>query len=284
MSRHAGHPRPIFAVMPSCGIFAESWVAPKIPPIVDILMTNPIAIVLAAGKGTRMDSDRPKVLCEALGRPMIQYVLDALAAGGVHRIIAVVGYRSDEVRAALRDRENVDFVEQTKQLGTGHAVKVCREHLVDHQGPVLIVTGDSPLTQSTSVGRLLAEYEQTQAACILGTLHKQDPSGLGRIVRDQNGDFAAIVEEKDATDAQRQITEVNMSMYVFNCRDLLLALEELKQNNLQEEYYLTDAPGILKQMGKDVRALPVLQPCEALSVNTVEDLETVEYEMRSLGY
>ena len=244
------------------------------------VMTQQLAIVLAAGKGTRMESEMPKVLVPALERPLIDYVLDALDRAGIDRVLVVVGYRSDDVRAALADRNNVTFVEQSEQLGTGHAVQMCVPHMQDFDGPVLIVTGDSPLTQSSSLKQLLALFQSQRPACILGTLHKDDPHGLGRIVRDEAGDFLAIVEKKDATDQQQALTEVNMSSYVFECQRLLPALRELKNNNRQGEYYITDCPGILKRAGMDVRALAVLQPCEALSVNNLADLAIVEREMR----
>lgn len=246
-------------------------------------MSNPVAVVLAAGKGTRMKSDRPKVLCEALGRPLIDYVIDSLQRADVGRILVVVGYRGDDVRQALAGRRGVEFVEQSQQLGTGHAVQVCRDSLDGHAGPVLIVAGDSPLIQTGSVQRLLSEYQSEGPACILGTLHKADPSGLGRILRDESGRFLGIVEEKDATDDQRRITEVNMSTYVFHGPELLRALQRLRADNRQQEYYLTDCPGILRAEGKDVRALAVLQPCEALSVNTLDELAVVEDELKRLG-
>ena len=135
-------------------------------------MSKRLAIILAAGKGTRMKSDLPKVLCPVRGRPMIEFVLDALRQAGIERMIVVVGYRSELVRQALADHADVEYVEQTEQLGTGHAVKMCREHLLVHDGPVLIVTGDSPLTQSASVHALFADFESQPAACVLGTLHK----------------------------------------------------------------------------------------------------------------
>jgi bifunctional UDP-N-acetylglucosamine pyrophosphorylase/glucosamine-1-phosphate N-acetyltransferase/UDP-N-acetylglucosamine pyrophosphorylase len=240
------------------------------------------AIVLAGGKGTRMKSDLPKVLFEACGRPMISYVVDVLERAGIERIIVVVGYRAELVRETLADRSNVIFAEQTEQLGTGHAVMMCRDALQGQTGPVLIVTGDSPLIQQSSVEKLLTDFSASRPACLLGTLHKKDPTGLGRIVRDANGDFEGIVEEKDATDAQRAITEVNMSTYVFDTVELLYALDQLTDDNRQREYYLTDCPGILKRQGKEVRALAVLEPCESLSVNTLDDLKIVEDEMRKL--
>ena len=242
------------------------------------------AIVLAAGKGTRMKSDLPKVLFEACGRPMITYVVDALERAGVERIIVVVGYRAELVREVLAGRSNVSFAEQTEQLGTGHAVMMCREAIQGQTGPVMIVTGDSPLIQLSSIEKLLTDFSASRPACLLGTLHKADPTGLGRIVRDGSGAFEGIVEEKDATSEQRAITEVNMSTYVFEAAELLSALDKLTDANRQKEYYLTDCPGILKREDKEVRALAVLQPCESLSVNTLEDLKIVEEEMRKLGY
>lgn len=247
-------------------------------------MHEPIAVILAAGKGTRMKVERPKVLIEVLGRAMIHYVLDAVFAAGVRRAIVVVGYQADNVRKELSGRENITFVEQTEQKGTGHAVMVCTDELQGHGGPVLVLTGDSPLVQRTSLEALLDVYARERPACILGTLHKDDPSSLGRIVRDKQGNFAGIVEEKDATDEQRQITEVNMSTYVFHGPDLLAALPLLSDNNRQGEFYITDCPAILKSKGKSIRAEPVLQPCEALSINTFDELKQVEEEMCKLGY
>ncbi len=242
-------------------------------------MLQDVAIVLAAGKGTRMKSDLPKVLPEVHRRPMIHYVLDALTEGGIGRTIVVVGHRAELVRAELQGRDHVEFADQAEQLGTGHAVMVCRERLADYRGAVLIVAGDSPMMQSRSVAALLEEFHRSPAACILGTASKEDPSGLGRVIRDAEGNFQAIVEEKDATEQQRRITEVNMSYYVFECQELLRSLEQIRADNSQGEYYVTDCPGVLVAEGKEVRALNVLQPCEALSINTVEDLAVVEAAM-----
>jgi bifunctional UDP-N-acetylglucosamine pyrophosphorylase / glucosamine-1-phosphate N-acetyltransferase len=246
-------------------------------------MSKKTAVVLAAGKGTRMKSELPKVLIDVNSRPMIEYVLDSLEAGGIEQIIVVVGYRADLVKERLAGRSNVQFVEQTEQLGTGHAVMVCREALAGVTGPVLIVTGDSPLLQSDSVSTLLREFEHQSPACIIGTTHKENPFGLGRIVRDSAEEFVGIVEQKDATPAQAAITEVNMSTYVFRGPALIWALGQLTTNNAQREYYITDCPGILKLQGETVVALPVLKACEALSVNTVEELAVVAAEMRRLA-
>lgn len=242
-------------------------------------MSQKLAVVLAAGKGTRMKSDLPKVLFPARGRPMIEYVLDALEAGGVHQSVVVIGYRADDVKATLAHRSGLKYALQAEQLGTGHAVMSAREHLVGHDGPVVVVTGDAPMMQGESIVKLLAEYDRRKAACIIGTIHKDNPRGLGRIVRDARGEFAGIVEEKDATTEQLAITEVNMSYYVFHGPDLLESLNHLRADNSQKEYYLTDAPSVLMRQGKEVRALPVLDPIEALGVNTVDELAAVEAAM-----
>lgn len=246
--------------------------------------TAPTAVILAAGKGTRMQSDLPKVLFPVLGRPMVHWVLDALEAAGIERSIVVVGYRGEAVQEELGQRVNLQFVVQAEQLGTGHAVEVCRSQLTSHTGPVLVVAGDSPLIQASSVRTLLKEFQAGRYACLLGTLLKDDPTGLGRIVRGPDGGFERIVEHKDATEAQRQIKEVNMSTYMFAGQALLRALSKLSNDNVQGEYYLTDCPEILLREGGLVDAIPVLQPCESLSINTIDELARVEDEMRALGY
>lgn len=246
-------------------------------------MRETVALVMAAGKGTRMKSDLPKVLFPVCGRPMVEYVLDVLEEVGVDRIVVIVGYRAELVREALGTRTGLEFAEQTEQLGTGHAVMVCRDHFKDHDGPVFVIAGDSPMIQSDSVRALLDDYDRRPAACILGTARKEDPFGLGRIVRDADGQFAGIVEQRDATPEQKLITEVNMSYYVFRSRDLLEALEEIRPDNSQGEYYITDVPGVLLKQGKPVRALPVLKPCEVLGINTVDELKIVEAAMQEVG-
>lgn len=245
-------------------------------------MNSPLAIVLAAGKGTRMQSDLPKVLCQANGRPLVEYVIDSLRTAGVDKIVVVVGYKADEVKQQLSRYENIEFATQSQQLGTGHAVMMCKENIKDHHGGVVVVAGDSPMLQSTSIKALLDDYAASQPGCILGTLIHKDPTGLGRIVRDADGQFTGIVEEKDATPEQRKINEVNMSTYVFDGQKLIGALDRLTDDNAQGEYYITDVPKVLISDNEDVRALPVLQPIEALSVNTVEHLADVEAAMKAM--
>jgi bifunctional UDP-N-acetylglucosamine pyrophosphorylase/glucosamine-1-phosphate N-acetyltransferase/UDP-N-acetylglucosamine pyrophosphorylase len=256
-----------------------------VPPEPEHSMSHaaPIAIVLAAGKGTRMGGDLPKVLFEAAGKPLVCWVLDALAAAGVQDRIVVVGYRADMVERALAGSPGVSFALQREQHGTGDAVAAAADAIrarlagepADSRRPVVIVCGDSPMLRPESVTGLLQEFSSRDASCLLGTAVTDDPSGLGRIVRDGNGRFTRIVEQKDATLEERGIREVNMSTYVFEARDLLESLASLRPDNAAGEYYITDCPGMLLAAGKVVDAIPCLDASETLSVNTPEQLAAV---------
>ncbi len=232
-----------------------------------------------------MQSDLPKVLCPVVDRPMIHFVLDALEKSGIERQIVVVGYEADAVRQELSQRPNPpEFALQSDQLGTGHAVQMCRDQLAGQQGPTIVVAGDSPLIQSSSLTKLLDAFAETQPALLLGTLKKEDPTGLGRIVRNEQDEFIGIVEHKDATEEQLAIDEVNMSTYLFSTKDLLYSLDELRNDNAQSEYYLTDSASLLRKAGRRVEARPVLQPCESLSINNPDELRLVDEKMRAMGY
>ncbi|QGJ70672.1 Bifunctional UDP-N-acetylglucosamine pyrophosphorylase / Glucosamine-1-phosphate N-acetyltransferase [Planctomycetales bacterium 10988] len=240
----------------------------------------PVAIIMAAGRGSRMQSELPKVLVSAQGRPLIDYVLDSAIEGGIRSVIVVVGYEANRVREHVQARPQVSFVEQTEQLGTGHAIAVCEEALSDYEGPVMILAGDSPMIRSESLKELLTHFQREKPACLLGTAYKQNPTGLGRIVRDREGNFIGIVEEKDATDEQRAIQEVNLSTYVFSKQKLFEALQQIRPNNAQGEYYLTDCPRLLLNRDEKVLALPILHPSEALSVNNLDELAAVEQALQ----
>ncbi len=229
-----------------------------------------------------MKSDLPKVLVPVRRRPMIDYVLDTLQRAGIGRASWSSAIGRPTSRAALAGRQQVDFALQEEQLGTGHAVMMCRQQLAGHKGPVLIVAGDSPLMQPESIQALLADFERRPAACILGTGYKDNPTGLGRIVRDGQGQFERIVEEKDATGEQKTICEVNLSCYVFALPGLALGAGPDRGQQRPARILLTDCPGVLKRAGKEVRALGILKPIEALSINTMEDLQAVELAMQSL--
>jgi bifunctional UDP-N-acetylglucosamine pyrophosphorylase/glucosamine-1-phosphate N-acetyltransferase len=243
-----------------------------------------MAVVLAGGRGTRMQSDLPKVLFPVHGRPMIHWVLDALDRAGVGEKVVVVGYRAELVQEELHGRAGVRFALQQQQLGTGHAVQMAIPYLKEHSGTVLVVAGDSPMVQTSSLQRLLDRFTGTDAACLLGTLIKENPKGLGRILRDTEGRFSAIIEEKDATESQKAIREVNMSTYLFRVQPLLEALAALGNENAQGEYYLTDCPSLMMARGYAVEARAELEPCESLSINTLDELKLVEAAMKEMGY
>lgn len=257
-----------------------------------MMKNDTLAVILAAGKGTRMRSELPKVLTPVCGRPMVEYPLEALRFAGVKRIFAVIGYRAEEVRKVITPNfPEVEFVLQTEQKGTGHAVRTAaegiRKCLAENPGmhiPVLVVAGDTPMMCGETLRELLAFWrsgaeksgETLPPACVLGTIRVENPHGLGRILRDSAGNFVGIIEEKDATPEQRAIREVNQSYYVFDAAELVDVLDALTPNNAQGEYYITDAPALLLSRGKKVFALPILRPTEAVSVNTPEELAVVE--------
>ena len=174
------------------------------------------AIILAAGKGTRMKSDWPKVLHEVCGQPMLAHVMNACREAGCAKMLCVVGYGADQVRRRFADADDVVWVEQTQQLGTGHAAMVCLDHLQGLRGPVLVVAGDGPLIQGQTLKDLLDAHARGGGACTLATCVLDDPMAYGRILRDSDGNLLGIVEHLDATEAQRRIKEVNVSLYCFD--------------------------------------------------------------------
>ncbi len=241
----------------------------------------PVAIVLAAGKSTRMKSTLPKVLHEVCGRPMVEYVLDAARGAGVKRLVVIVGHQADSVKKVLASQSDVEFALQSEQKGTGHAVMQARESLKDNTGPVFVLTGDAPLMRTESFRALLQDYAEKQAACVIGTAETEHNFGLGRIVRDGSGEFVKIVEQKDATPAEQQIREINVGCYVFDSQKLFWALDRLQPNNVQKEYYLTDCCAILRDHGDRVVASQRLDIVEALGVNTRAELARVHKALQS---
>lgn len=236
------------------------------------MISGPVAIILAAGHGKRMKSEKAKVLHEVCGRPMIRYVVEAARGAGARSIVVVVGYGADQVRACLGGEPDVLFATQTQQLGTGDAVKSCFPLLKDYHGPALVLVGDEPLVRPQPLADLLARQRQDQAACLLGTAIVPDPTGFGRILRDSAGRFLRIVEDRDCTAEEKRITEVNPSCYVFDMPGFWEALDQVGTGNVQGEYYLTDVPQLLEAMGRKVVALPVLDADDILGVNTRQHL------------
>jgi bifunctional UDP-N-acetylglucosamine pyrophosphorylase/glucosamine-1-phosphate N-acetyltransferase len=242
---------------------------------------GPVAIILAAGHGKRMKSDRAKVLHEVCGRPMIRYVVDAARGAGARTIVVVVGYGAEQVRACLDKDPDVLFATQERQLGTGDAVRVCRGVLADYRGPALVLVGDEPLIRPEPLADLLALQQSEGAACLLGTAVLPDPTGFGRILRDSAGRFLRIVEQRDCTPEEKAISEVNPSCYVFDFPGLWDALDRLDTQNVQGEYYLTDAPALLQSLGRKVVALNALEPDDILGVNTRQHLAQAHAIMQS---
>ncbi len=238
------------------------------------------AIILAAGKGTRMKSDLPKVLHGVCGRPMLAHVMDACRQAGCERLIVVVGYGAGQVTAAFADADDVVWVEQTEQLGTGHAVMVCGEHLADLDGPVLVVAGDGPLVRGETLGELLDAHADAGAACTLATCILDDPKAYGRILRDDAGELVGIIEYLDATDAQRAIGEVNVSLYCYDAARLREVLGRLSNDNAKGEYYLTDTLGLLRDDGHRLAAVPAVPPEDVLSINDRVQLAQVNALMQ----
>jgi bifunctional UDP-N-acetylglucosamine pyrophosphorylase / glucosamine-1-phosphate N-acetyltransferase len=237
------------------------------------------AVILAAGKSTRMKSDTPKVLHEVCGRPMIEYVLEAARQAGATRLIVVVGHQADRVQAALSHHPDVEFALQAEQKGTGHAVMMCRDQLADHDGPVLVLTGDTPLLREASLQALLNVQQRHQAACVVGTARTEQNEGLGRIVRDSDGHFVRIVEQKDASPEELKIPEINTGCFAYDCRSLFEALARVRPNNRQQELYLTDCAEILRRADRTVVAACEFDVTEAMGVNTPQQLEEVEKTM-----
>ncbi len=248
----------------------------------EMSMSKPTAaIILAAGRSTRMVTDMPKVLHEVCGRPMLAYVVDACRAAGVSRILCVVGYRKEELIKAFADEPDLIWVEQKDQKGTGHAAMVCREALQDFSGNVMVIAGDMPLVRSETLQLLLDTHGAQNSAVTLATALLDDPSGYGRIIRDRYGNLEGIVEHSDCTPEQLQIREVNPSYYCFDKKLLFDALDQIKPDNVKGEYYITDALKILIRGGHRALAITAVAPEDAMGVNSRLELAEVGRVMQN---
>jgi bifunctional UDP-N-acetylglucosamine pyrophosphorylase / glucosamine-1-phosphate N-acetyltransferase len=225
------------------------------------------AIILAAGKSTRMKSRRPKPLHDICGRPMLEYVLRACYEAGCDRVMCVVGHGKDEIVSQFGGDKRIHWIEQTEQLGTGHAARMCEAELKKHGGDIFILTGDGPLIRGEVLRTLLGAHREEKAAASMATAVLDDPTGYGRIVRDGNGEFVEIVEQADASAEQREIREVFPSYYCVRSEELLLALSKLTNNNKKREYYLTDIYSILRNAGKKVLAVQAVTQEDSMAVN-----------------
>ena len=237
-------------------------------------MDGVTAVILAAGEAKRMRSRQPKVLHPLAGRPLIAYALRT-ARAIADRVVMVVGPNADDVRAAAGD--GVTFVEQRERLGTGHALGQARGAC--GSGPIVVLAGDMPLLSGETLEHLVGHHQATAAAATVLTAVADRPQGYGRILR-QDGRVRRIVEDRDATDDQKKIAEINTSIYCFDARRLWPALAEVRTDNDQGEYYLTDVIGILAKAGGRVEAVTAPDPVEALGINDRRQLAAVAAILR----
>lgn len=235
-------------------------------------MENDImAIVMAAGKGTRMKSKKSKLVQKIYGKEIVKRAVENAQKAGVHDIVAVVGYMKEEVMAVLGD--NVKYAYQEEMLGTGHAVIQAKEFLKGKKGKVLVLNGDVPLIRPETLNKLLEKSIENKEYATLLTAIYDNPKGYGRIVRDEGGNISAIVEEKDTNDEQKEIKEINAGIYCFDIEELLSALEKITPNNAQGEYYLTDVIQIMNEKGLKTGAVIVEDNTEILGINDRIQLE-----------
>lgn len=231
------------------------------------------AIILAAGKGTRMGSDLAKVLHPLAGRPLVMHVLDTCLELKVTQKIVVVGHQRDQVEMMVAPWLPV-CVLQDRQLGTGHAVLVTEKNVTGDL--VLVLCGDCPMTPASLLAELIAKHLASGAACTGVAARMADPNGYGRMVTDAQGRLQKIVEQKDADDATKKIDLINSGIYVFDRRELFRCLHQVKPNNAQGEYYLTDVVGMLAREGKIVELIITSDVASVLGVNTPADLAMAE--------
>jgi len=233
-----------------------------------------VAIILAAGPGKRMGGDKPKVLIELQGKPLVMWVIEAARAAGINRIIVVIGHKGEDVQAALANYD-VEFVWQNERLGTGHAVQQAIPLIESHDGPVAVLLGDVPRIQPETIRSMLANHCASGASVTVLTAQLDDPHDLGRIVRRPDGSLERIVEVRDADDKIKAIKEINTGGMCFYGPDLLAALPELSDQNAQGEFYLTDVIAIQQRKGLPVIGFRSTDPRDALGANSPEQLEEI---------
>ena len=238
------------------------------------------ALILAAGKGKRLQSEKfnlPKVLREVNEKPLIAHVLEHTDFIDKKDTVLVVGYMKEKVIENVGNEYNYSV--QNEQMGTGHAVMCAKEQFEDYDGDVLILYGDMPLVKKETYMAVIEKHQTSGADCTLLTAIVDDPPAYGRIIRDADGKVIKIVEEKDCDEEQKKITELNVGIYVFNSKLLFDGLKELKNNNAQGEYYLTDMPMIFIDKGLKVETYSIDNITEVYGVNTMEDLEFCAKEL-----
>jgi bifunctional UDP-N-acetylglucosamine pyrophosphorylase/glucosamine-1-phosphate N-acetyltransferase len=246
-------------------------------------MQNISVVVLAAGKGTRMNHDTlPKVLVPYNDKPMLGHVLDSIVPLSPNKTVLIVGYKEDMVRDYVDKRykvaANVEFATQSQQLGTGHAVMQAKDNLQDFEGNTLILCGDVPRLTHATLEKLATEHSDTGADLTVLTAIAENPTGYGRIIKDDHNSFIKIVEQKDASEEEKKVKEINSGTYLVDNQMLFNALDSIGNQNAQGEYYLTDIVGIMKQDNRKINTYIVDDFDEIVGINSMEDLEAVERE------
>jgi bifunctional UDP-N-acetylglucosamine pyrophosphorylase/glucosamine-1-phosphate N-acetyltransferase len=243
---------------------------------------NTMALILAAGKGKRMKSEKSKVLHEINGKSIIEYVVDALDIDEIERIGVIVSEKNiDELSLHLGNR--TDFIIQKEQLGTGHAVLSAEGWLSGFVGRIVVVVGDAPFLKKETIRNLLTTFVRQESACVLLSAIFDEPPAYGRVVRGKNGALIKIVEEKDASEDEKKIREVSSSHYCFDKEKLFSALKQINNENVQGEYYLPDVIEIFIRNGEEVKVLTVPDPMITFGINSQEDLLMAERMMLNMG-
>jgi UDP-N-acetylglucosamine diphosphorylase/glucosamine-1-phosphate N-acetyltransferase len=233
---------------------------------------NLSTIILAAGKGTRMQTDQAKVLHRLCGEPLLAYSLRLAGAIRSDKIVVIVGHQAEMVRKAFPTPELI-FVEQWPQLGTGHAVLQARDQFTDYTGIILILCGDVPCLKVSTVQSLIDHHCRQQAVVTVMTTILDEPGNYGRVISGPNGDVLKIVEARDANNQEKKVREINTGIYCADSRVLFEAVAQIRNDNSQKEYYLTDIIEIACRTGYCVRSFIAADPFEVMGVNTPEDLE-----------
>jgi len=251
------------------------------PPLATPASRSLGAIILAAGKGKRMNSELPKVVHAVADRPIVHWVVRACREAGASPIVLVIGHGAEAVREAfVGDDRDLRYAIQDQQLGTGHATLCAREAIGSLDGDVLVLAGDGPLLRAETIRQMHRKHMQSGAAATMATSVIPDPTGYGRIIRNAQGRFEAIVEHKNSTEAQRAIREVYPSYACFDSRLLFELLAGLKTDAVSGEYYLTDVFCMLKEQGKNVEIVDGVPPEDILSINDIQQLDEVDSILR----
>ena len=238
-------------------------------------MNKPLStIILAAGKGSRMNSDLPKVLHEVGGKPMVIHVIQTAKTLGSKKIITVLGYKHEMVQKII-ENECIEHALQLEQLGTAHAVLQCQNLFFNFHGNVLILYGDVPMTKVETLLNLISMHEKENALCTILSTDLPDPTGYGRIIRDTNNSLSKIVEEKDANDDEKKIKEINSGIYIFDSKVLFRLLPNVKNNNKQNEYYLPDVINLIIEEKGKVAIDKITDYIEIQGINNLEQLDDV---------